>query len=162
MKTLLSAVLLSLLAGCGLVAAPGDLPVSISLERTGCYGSCPSYLVTLRADGTVTFEGREHVESKGQFQKKIDPAKLAPLFAKVEAIHFWDLKDRYVEKVNADGTVMRITDLPTRYTEVKYSTRAKRIKNYFDGPAGLEELEHLIDEVAGVSAWIGKAGQKIN
>src|SRR5260370_40414752 len=39
------------------VAAQGRNDL-ITLERTVCFGSCPSYRVTLSQDGTVTFEGR--------------------------------------------------------------------------------------------------------
>ena len=33
-----------------------DSKVTITLERTGCFGSCPSYVVTVSTDGIV-FDG---------------------------------------------------------------------------------------------------------
>src|SRR5215510_11697948 len=37
-----------------------DIPPDtlITLEHTECYGECPSYELTIRADGTVVFVGR--------------------------------------------------------------------------------------------------------
>src|ERR1700746_1609053 len=34
--------------------------LTISLERTGCYGSCPAYTVTIRGDGSVTYVGKNY------------------------------------------------------------------------------------------------------
>ncbi len=136
-------------------AAPDDTPVSISLERTVCFGFCPSYIVTLLADGSVTFEGREYVKTKGVSTKKIDAAKLVPIFKKLEAIHFWELEDSYRTKKNADGSITSVTDLPTKYVTVKTASKSKKVTDYFGTPAGVDELEQLIDDVAGVSEWIG-------
>jgi hypothetical protein len=132
-----------------------DKLVSISLQRTTCYGSCPAYLVTLAADGTVTFEGREHVGMKGTYTKKIDPAKLAPVIAKLEEIRFWTLRDRYRTKSAPGGLESSVSDLPTRTTTVRYRDRTKAVENYYGGPDGLAELEKLIDETAGVAEWVG-------
>ena len=50
------------------VAAPNirpDSKVTITLERTGCYGSCPSYTVSASTDGIV-FNGRNFVAASGK------------------------------------------------------------------------------------------------
>ncbi len=137
-------------------AAPDDTPVSISLERTVCFGFCPSYIVTLLPDGSVTFEGREYVKTKGVSTKKIDASKLVPIFKKLEEIHFWELEDSYRTKKNADGSVTSVSDLPTKLVTVKTATKTKKVEDYFGTPAGVNELEKLIDEVAGVSEWVGE------
>ena len=41
-------------------------PITITLERTICFGFCPAYKVTLREDGTVTYEGTQHVKVSRQ------------------------------------------------------------------------------------------------
>jgi hypothetical protein len=46
----------------------------ITLERTVCYGTCPSYKVTLTGDGTVVYEGQNFVRVQGRQEKKIHPA----------------------------------------------------------------------------------------
>ena len=135
--------------------AADETPVSISLERTVCFGTCPSYIVTLLADGSVTFEGREHVKTKGVATKKIDASKLIPIFKKLEEIHFWELEDSYRTKKNADGSITSISDLPTKNVTVKTATKTKKVEDYFGTPAGMNELELLIDEVAGVNEWVG-------
>lgn len=39
--------------------------VTITLERTVCFGVCPDYVVTVHGDGTVEYEGRNFVAVKG-------------------------------------------------------------------------------------------------
>src|SRR5437899_3637975 len=39
--------------------------ISISLQRSGCFGSCPSYTITVSTDGMV-FEGDYYVVAKGK------------------------------------------------------------------------------------------------
>ena len=39
--------------------------VTIQLERTGCYGTCPGYSVTIHGDGRVEYNGKSHVKEIG-------------------------------------------------------------------------------------------------
>jgi hypothetical protein len=133
--------------------------ISISLERTVCFGACPSYILTILADGTVTFEGRQYVKKIGVFRKRIPPAQLQSIFGKIEAIRFWELEDSYRTKKHPDGSISVITDQPTQYVTVKTATKSKRVEDYHGTPPGLRELEAMIDEVAGVAEWVGKPGE---
>jgi len=153
MKTIITALFLVLVTRS--FGATDDKPISICLERTGCFGLCPSYVLTILGDGRVTFEGRQYVKKKGLHKKKIAPATLMPIFKKIEEIGFWQLEDSYRSKKNPDGSTSTIFDLPTKYVTVKSSGNSKRIEDYFGTPPGLRELEKLIDEVAGVSEWVG-------
>jgi hypothetical protein len=56
--------------------------VSISLDRSGCYGFCPSYRLTLRADGNATFTGTNFVRYGGTYVTSLRPAWF-PRFADV-------------------------------------------------------------------------------
>lgn len=64
---------IALLASIALVACGGQLPQirqealtrSISLERTSCFGKCPTYRVTIYDDGTVLYEGEQFVRVTG-------------------------------------------------------------------------------------------------
>src|SRR6202171_787505 len=47
----------------------------VTLERTVCFGTCPSYLVTITSDGTVTFEGRDFVKTKGTAREGVNPGE---------------------------------------------------------------------------------------
>jgi hypothetical protein len=75
-------------------AAPTPAPLPeptgdrLTLERTGCYGNCPVYTLHLYADGQVVWHGRAQVSRVATLRTRIDPAKVAELFAAAERLDF--------------------------------------------------------------------------
>ena len=63
---------------------------AISLERTSCYGTCPSYKVIAYRDGRIQYEGKDYVTIKGKRISAIGPTQFAKLAKKVEEIGFLD------------------------------------------------------------------------
>src|SRR5450631_1350349 len=55
--------------------------VTITLQRSGCFGSCPSYTVTVTTDGIV-FEGGGYVVASGRHRDSVDPAEVRKLAKK--------------------------------------------------------------------------------
>jgi Domain of unknown function (DUF6438) len=74
-------------------AIPADL--SIELERTKCFGTCPSYLVRIDAAGEVTWDGRAYVESIGSQRGQIPVESVRDLLTRFELVEFATLHDRY-------------------------------------------------------------------
>jgi hypothetical protein len=63
------------------VAAPvvrADSIVEIVLERSGCFGSCPSYKVTVSTNGIV-FEGSGYVTASGKHNDTVNPDEVRDL-----------------------------------------------------------------------------------
>jgi membrane dipeptidase len=127
-------------------------PIEITIERSECYGMCPSYKVTMREDGTVTYVGRNFVRVTGTHTWKIDPAAVAALAAEMQQAGYFDLQDEYVA---------RVTDNPTTYTSLAVGGRTKKIKDYVAGPPKLKELEAKIDQVSGVKGYVSVSGKVI-
>jgi hypothetical protein len=144
-----------LLFALATAAKADEVIQSVSLERTPCYGSCPSYLVTITSTGDVTFEGRAFVDKKGVFHKKIDPGKFSVIVWELGRLRFWDLEKEYKFKMLPDGSRQFITDQPTKIISVVSTIRNKSVQDYYGAPAGLADLEHLIDVVANDSEFIG-------
>lgn len=126
-------------------ATQGQGRISITLERTLCFGMCPAYSVTLNDDGSVVYEGREHTKVSGKQTWKIDPAAVRALAKEMQDAGFFELNDEYRAMV---------TDHPTTYTSLTIGSRSKRIKDYVAGPPRLKELENRIDEVAGTKKYV--------
>src|SRR6266404_2997828 len=129
----------------------------ITLERTVCFGSCPSYRVTLSQDGTVTFEGRRFVKTTGTVTEQVSPDKFQQLVDEFEGIKYFSLQDRYTQR--ADGCTTFMTDMPSANTSLSLNGRVKTVAHYFGcrGPEiipALTALERKIDEVAGTEKWI--------
>jgi hypothetical protein len=73
----------------------------IALERTNCYGTCPTYRVDLIGDGTTVYEGGIYVDVTGRHSYHVAPAEIAKLVASARSKHLWSLRSRYVSEVTA-------------------------------------------------------------
>ena len=125
--------------------APAQAAPVITLERTACFGTCPVYKVAIQEDGTVRYEGWQHVRVSGGHTWKIDPAAVQALAREMEKAGFFEMKDEYVALV---------TDMPTTYVTLTSGSRSKRIKDYFAGPPALREIQARIDEVSGAKGYV--------
>jgi hypothetical protein len=88
------------------VAAPAlrsDSRVAITLERTGCYGTCPSYTVTVGTDGIV-FNGRGYVVASGKHTDAIDAAEVRKLASHFVAADFYSMDASYRSLVTDNPT----------------------------------------------------------
>jgi len=74
-----SCLLILTLGACGnsQETANRDLEtVKITLERTECYGFCPIYTLTIQGDGTVVYDGKDFVKTKGRVEITIPKEKI--------------------------------------------------------------------------------------
>jgi membrane dipeptidase len=138
-------------AAASTTAGPADT-IEITMERTACFGTCPSYKVTIRGDGTVTYVGDQYVRVTGTHSWKIDPAAVTALAHEMQQAGYFDLLDAYEA---------RMTDHPTVWTSLTIGGRTKRIKDYVAGPPKLKEIEAKIDEVSGVKSYVSVSAKVI-
>jgi hypothetical protein len=94
-------------------AAWSGLPYdSISMDRSECFGSCPSYLVEfVRGAGEeslspATYEGRSYVELEGRHLGEIDLWSYARLCQLLDHLNFRSLSQRYAANWTDDFTVV--------------------------------------------------------
>lgn len=129
---------------------------SITLERTGCFGFCPTYEVTIHADGLVEYRGHEHVDVVGEEISRVAPELLPALLTALAALDYFALEPKYEYKVDDEGNRMTITDQPWRITTLRAGGREHRVENYFGGPDALRDLEDQIDQLADTKRWTGR------
>jgi hypothetical protein len=138
-RLLLASVLLLTSAIVAVAQTPSaqnkDQITEITLERTTCFGTCPNYTVTLRRDGTITYNGIRFVEMTGTYQgHAYGFERLAQL---ITSAGYFNLKDNYSRP---------ITDMPSTITSVVMNGKRKTITNYADtGPVELWGIEMAID-----------------
>lgn len=65
----------------------------ISLYRSGCYGSCPSYKVTINADGSFLYFGKSNVANLGSHIGNIENA--TKFFEELETVKWKSYPDKY-------------------------------------------------------------------
>ena len=132
----------------------------ITLERPGCFLGCPDYLLTISADGTVTFEGKANVRVKGKAQTKISREKVQLLVAAFVKAKFFSLREQYAFK--EDGCRRTWPDSDSAITSIVINGKSKSVSHYhgchrkgrISYPRALSELENKIDEVANTDQWI--------
>lgn len=123
--------------------------VRMKLTRSGCYGSCPSYEVTVSGDGQVTYVGDYYVDVQGTHQFQIPIAAVAQLLDSVRDKDLWSAKPEYRAPV---------TDNPTFTLTLQMGEDTHTIVDYVGEmvgmPPAIREFEREIDEVAGTGSWI--------
>lgn len=139
----------------------------ITYSRTGCFGTCPVYKLTISADGTVQYEGEKYVKVKGKAITKLSPQQLQQLMAAIDTTQYFSLRDSY--QTEADGCPITATDCPTVRTSVTVNGQVKSITHYLgcwetkpDGspkweaifPRNLTRFEERIDEIVGTARWV--------
>lgn len=118
-----------------------------SIERTACYGFCPTYTLRLFSDGTVEYIGQASVKHVGIRRGKLDEYFFSRLARVAMGIGFFELQDRYT---------CGVTDNATVYVAVTRDGRRKVIEHYapeWNGPHALLLFEDAIDAVQPYIEW---------
>lgn len=133
------------------VAAPVVRPksnVTITLQRTGCYGTCPAYTVTVSTGG-IEFIGYGYVAAAGKHTDSVDADEVRKLATRFVAADFYSMDSRYTANV---------TDNPTYALSIAIDGRTKKVEDYvgaWEGmPAVISELEDEVDTFARTHRWI--------
>ena len=133
------------------VAAPVLQPnskITIMLERTGCFGTCPGYSVAVSTEGIV-FDGGSFVVAAGKHRDKVDAEEVRELAQKFVAADFYSMDAEYRA---------RVTDNPTYVLSIEIDGRAKKVVDYVGEwvgmPAVISELEEDVDGLAGTTRWV--------
>ena len=121
------------------------------LQRTGCYGWCPEYVVAIDVDGEVTSVGRDNVMTQGPATNRLSADQLRSLR---EAV----LRARQVEMPQEQCACGCVTDAP--YVELTtWGKEVPRTVSYDEGcehaPQAIHALELEIDRVVRIERWIG-------
>ena len=133
------------------VAAPILRPtskVAITLSRTGCFGSCPSYTVTVGTDGIV-FAGGGYVVASGKHTDRVDANQLRNLAKRFVTADFYSMDSSYTASV---------TDNPAYTLSIVIDGHEKKVEDYVGSwvgmPAVITELENAVDTFAHTERWI--------
>jgi len=125
-----------------------DSKISISLERTGCFGTCPAYTVTVSTDG-ISFEGDGYVVASGRQTAKVGANEVRKLAKRFVAADFYSMDSIYRASV---------TDNPTYVLSIAIDGHTKGVEDYvgaWEGmPAVITDLEDEVDAFAQTQRWI--------
>jgi len=122
----------------------------VSLRRTGCFGYCPIYHVTVFGSGRVEYVGEVHVCDVGPRTAMIGQESAAKLIADLAGAGYFEIDWK-------PGN--RWTDDSTAVTRLSTNGRARTIDEYHGDegvPRVMRLFEDAIDEVAGTGRWLPK------
>lgn len=118
----------------------------LSMRRTPCFGTCPSYSITLTKDGKATFKSQAFTEYEGTYEKTFAPADINKLFLQFEEF-----------KVDTCSTEYEslIQDVPGVFYNIGYKGgEDQEISNAHFGPGFLVQLSMEVDSFSKVDdSW---------
>lgn len=123
--------------------------VMLTFTRTMCYGTCPSYTITVYRDGELAYHGDRFVKLTGDVKATITAAQVAAI-DRLFATH--DVPNKSFERYD-------ITDNPS--AEFVYTApdgKQLAVKHYFgdtSAPDVLGVVERGIDDAVKIETWIG-------
>jgi len=145
------------------------IDLDVKMERTGCFGRCPTYSVEIHHDGTVVWHGIANVETIGTATSRVSPAELQRLAREIHAVHFFELDENGHMPVQPEcvrtgttttcslSSVTICSDTPSAIVSVRTSRRTHTATDdHCEERELLEPLEQLIDHIAGSAARIGR------
>ncbi len=157
-------VVLLCLAACGKKKAPADstsidqphapdtMPggtALATLERTGCYGECPVYRLTVDTDGSVVYVGTRWVKVQGRQEYKLSEQQLDELRTAFDRSGFMQMRD--YDKVES-------TDDDWAHVSLRRGSLVKRVRHYHGdnaAPPALGVLEDEIDRIVDSARFVG-------
>lgn len=117
----------------------------IGIERTVCFGVCPSYTFIVKSDGTFRYMGFKFVEREGEFSGTIPLWNFHRLAQFVRDSGYMELEYSYW---------VAVTDNPTTFTTVVMNGKRKTVSNYANGgPTKLWAIEQLTDDLMAKARW---------
>lgn len=152
-----------------LCACTGDHVESprLVLERHPCLGTCPSYRLTVRADGSVHYKGLGYFNTLGSAAPRPlrrDSTRLAPedaakLIAAFDRAWSKWWPNQYVPWRRL-ACPQWSTDAPSLAIVREWSSHSDTLMVYYACPyvpARIHQLGTYIDSVVGVERWLGPA-----
>ena len=144
------ALALTILASCSGekdITSSTPLDISISLQKTPCYGSCSVYLFQVLNDDSATLTvGRMASDNlnlnlpEGKYVGQLSNSDIEEIVAYAENNGYFELKEKY-----DDAMVM---DLPATISLIE----GHRVFNRFEGP-NLDGLYSLIESKISSMVW---------
>lgn len=122
----------------------GNDSIFFSLERTPCFGTCPTYKVTIYQDGTAVYEGRRFAPREGRYSGHVDAATMKALAEEAEARGFYAMDDVYDKPV---------TDLPSVIIRVHTDGKDKQVVGRVGPPQAFKNFTQKAEELLANIEW---------
>jgi len=126
--------------------ATGPKTEYVRMERTACFGTCPSYVVEVYKDGMVRYTSVHYTEYEGVYEKNLGAEKTMEVLKQFDEYRVDTCQNEYPQI---------IADLPGIINYIKYANgNKKHIYQAHFGPDFLKTLARNIDSISQVNtSW---------
>ena len=122
----------------------------VRLERTSCFGACPSYVIKVNTDGLVKYIGRACVRNHGSATRTLSARELEDLHVAIDRADLNSLPDPCCS--------CQVDDSSSAILGVRRAGKWTQITDVdgCDPPTRqLRELEDAIDRIVRSEQWVG-------
>jgi len=123
----------------------------ITLDKGGCYGSCPSYELIIYNNRYVSYDGRKDVDKKGTHAKMLSKDSYKAIVKAFDQAGFFDFENEYPSN---------IPDLPTIKMSYAKNGLTKTVVGKRERPEPIHKLQFLLEEIAQSEGWTKVADTK--
>ena len=149
------------LASCSTTTPTIDNDTVVKLKRTACYGSCPVYTVSVKANGVVEYEGHEYVAFKGFQTASLPKESIEQIEKELIKVKFLKMKSHLDS--GSWGCFISATDSSHIIIEGTVKNKKKAVSTYLGCESKqvdeVRSLAHYMDQVAGTSKWVKETAQ---
>lgn len=110
----------------------------LTLERTPCFGKCPTYKYSIYTTGRVIYNGVENVKNIGTYKAQLTKAQIEKIKNNIESAKIFSLKNKYDSQ---------ITDIPSTLLVINIDGQKKKIYDRYGAPEELTKFEKLVDDI---------------
>lgn len=123
--------------------------LKMMLTRSGCFGTCPQYSISVDGTGRVEFVGTGFVAVEGKHRTAVSEDTVDKLVAEFKKTDFFSLDPIYMASV---------TDCPTYTLEMSVGDVRMKVVDYVGEavgmPASVTRLEEHMDELLESERWL--------
>lgn len=121
---------------------PGKHESYIRIVKTGCFGKCPAYTITLFKNGVLTYEGRRYVDKIGKFYTILKGEELRGWEERIKKANLLQMADKYPEHFVVPQ------DIPAIIITYSEKGKTKTITDYgHNDPRALHNLIPALDSL---------------
>lgn len=119
-------------------ALPIKESILVSLERTPCFGKCPTYKYSIFNTGRIIYHGEANVENLGSYSARLSDEQVKEIITQIEVQNIFAMNDKYDAK---------ITDIPSTLLIINLNGKKKKIFDRHGAPNALKDFEKFIDRL---------------
>ncbi len=117
----------------------------MSIERTACFGACPTYKMTIYHSGKAEYHGEMNVKHIGDFRSQVSQSVMDDIVKNAKEISFMELENVYNDP--------NVTDLPSTIIYLHYDQQEKYVTARFNVPDNLQGFIVYLQKVVDSIDW---------